>query len=184
MRKERYYGGFPCVSAISQSIWGAMGSPAHSCQSPSQRHSIAVEAKAVLPTLCPEHKVQQLLQHLKEIWGVSRHPEGFSYTLRILQANPSNSAVRHHFPGCFSKQKGGEHSVLLLSLSERLIAGDEEKLLWGMGSSILVIFGEYLHKGESSWIHARSRMIVYFWQSKTLAVGLMTVFPWVGTRTS
>lgn len=182
------------VSAQSAGLpGGTAGSPACPCQPPSQRHSIAAEAGAAAPTpgylraLSTDLQVQQPLQHLKENRGVSRHPEGLSHTPRILQATPSNSGIWHHFPGCFSKQKGGERSALLLSLAGRLIAGDEEKHLHGI-SSIPVTSGEYLHKGKRSWIHASRRgnhwMIFYFRWPKTVPVGLMTDFPWVGTRTS
>lgn len=133
--------------------WGAAGSPACPRQPPSQRRSVAAEAGAAAPTpgylraLSTDLKVQQLLQHLKENRGVSRHPEGLSHTPRILQATPLNSGIWHHFPGCFSTQKGGERSALLLSLAGRLIAGDEEKHLQGI-SSIPVTSGEYVHRGK------------------------------------
>lgn len=120
-------------------------------------------------------KVQQLLQHLKENWGVSRHPEGLSHTPRILQANPSNSGIWHHFPGYFFKQRGGECSALLFSLAGWVIARDDEKHLQTMGNSIQVTSGELqrAYKGKSNWNHARSRsnhwMIFHFWQLKSLA---------------
>lgn len=140
MRKVRYYGGCPCVSAISRSAWGGCRLSCLSLPAPRPEAQQRCRSGAAAPTpgylraLSTDLKVQQLLQHLKENRGVSRHPEGLSHTPRILQATPSNSGIWHHFPGCFSKQKGGERSALLLSLAGRLIAGDEEKHLQGISS--------------------------------------------------
>jgi len=117
---------------------------------PSWGHGIGIAP--TLGYLCPPStalKVQQVLQHLKENRVVSRRPEELSHTPRILRANPSNSGIRHHFPGCFSEQKGGESSALLLSLAKRLAAGDEEKHLQGTGSSIPITSGEYLRQGRA-----------------------------------
>lgn len=173
---------------------GAVGSPGWLCQPLSWRDSIAAGAGADAPTLgylrrrSTALKVQQLLQHLKENRGVSRHPEGLIHTPRILQANPSNSGIWHYFPGCFSKQKGGECSALLLSLAGGLIAGDEEKHLQGMGNSIPVTSGQYLCKGrtvefmQEAW--ASTGWYFISASQNTLAVGLTTEFPQGGTRTS
>lgn len=67
----------------------------------------------------------------------------------MLQGNPSNSGIWHHFPGYFFKQRGGECSALL-SLAGLVIAGDEEKHLQTMGNSTAGTPGEYDYKGKSN----------------------------------